>query len=649
MSAIPGDGALSGALASTSVARRTVDGWRSTSADPLSNGPVLGGTGLTVPKVFSPDFSRELVISSLPVSLDDTNNNGDIYRVDVGLGSGAWMTRLANAAEVFGATPNLDRIVFRAVSPTTGLYATDGTNLELLSVFPDGTPLNPGDAAMAGAAYQRGLNLGEERDTAPWVERGGNHAASDDARRVYFYSNLTDGGYLYLSNYGSTISVSVSSRTGDVGTIHRARFISASHNGSTAYFVSVDQLTDAATPGGGIYRFDLATQTVTQITPDANDPAGLSVTSAISSDDQSHIYFTTTAALAGGAQAGDENAYVWTSDGGVRFIAKVSAGDKFSRVTPDGRYALILSSASIAGAPNNGHQAVYRFDDETSAIACVSCRLDGSPSTGAAQIEAQGFGFPGGQITHGRSLTFDGRVAFTSSDRIVTADQTSALDVYLYDKGTVSLLTKGRGDNNSYIGDISDDGRNIFIYTRSALVGADRDSEEYDIYDIRVGGGFLEPPAPRDSCRGSDCQTSTVPPPSKYVPATSGGGSTGNVLPVKTAKKLGLSRLTSSQRLTLARTGKIALSLQVTGGGTLSVRGRGLVAGKTKTLGSGRQIVLKKATTAVKLTFRLSSAARRELARKHHLSVKLEARLSGLSKVAGATANLTRTRPVRLS
>jgi hypothetical protein len=110
-------------------------------------------------------------------------------------------------------------------------------------------------------------------------------------------------------------------------------------------------------------------------------------------------------------------------------------------------------------------------------------------------------------MTEPRNIADDGTVFFASTDRIVTADQTSATDIYEYRQGVVSLLTAGRGDSDSYIADNSDDGRNVFFLSRSALLPQDRDASELDLYDARVGGGL--PPASEDlapACRGDDCQ-----------------------------------------------------------------------------------------------------------------------------------------------
>lgn len=592
-----------------------------------------------MPRIFSPDFSRELLFTNMPVDPLDQNGGNDYYVVDVGTGVGKQVAAQGvTATQAFGATSDLGRVVFKGTA--FDIYAIEDGSLELLSIDPNGTTWNAGlQPGVAGGAFKRGFGVGEGREPAPWVERGGDHAVSDDARRVYMTTLQAANAYLYVRDLEAvpvprTIAVSASSRTGDPpGTLASAQFISASHDGSAAYFASTAQLTDAATPGGGIYRFDLASESVTQITPDAGDPTGLNLAGAIASDDQSHIYFTSTSALAGAAQPGDTNAYVWTSADGVRFIAKAGAGDRFSRVTPDGSYALMLTSTSVDGAPNNGFRAVYRYDDQTQQLVCVSCRPDGSPSNGGADIDGQSGGFPQGPNPHNRALTLDGRVVFTSSDRLLTTDQTSAQDVYIYENGTVSLLTAGKGDFSSYIGDVSDDGANIFIITRSALVGADRDIDEYDVYDVRVDGGFLEPSPSGDPCSGDDCQGPPLAAP-KLLPSWVARTEIGDLPRPATAKALRVAELSASRRKRLARTGRTVVRVRVAGGGRLAIGGRGLKA--------TRRQVRSKTGTTVAVVVRLSSAARRKLAQSGRVSVTLTVRLSGLSRVVRKTIDLRR-------
>lgn len=643
------DSAIGGGVSSIAVARRGVGGWSSVSADPFSYGALWQHTGATEAIVFSKDFTKGLLNTSLQASASDEDVDDDLYRVDVGHGTATLMSPSLSTFpfSVLGVTDSLDRVVFDVVSAgaESGIYANEGGEVsQLLSVDQNGAQMS--EAVRAGTGADRGTDVGLGSGAhRPFVERGGSHAVSVDTQRVYFYSSVGFfpeiglSGPLLLNDHGVSRVVSASQRAGDIGTAYNARFISASPDGGSVYFNSIDQLTDTATPGGGIYRYDVDTEALTLLTPDAGSPTGLQLAGAIASDDQSHIYFISSSDLAPGATAGERNAYVWTEADGVRFIAVVGS-DLFSRVTPDGRFALMLSSQSFGGAPNNGRQAAYRYDAVTRQLVCVSCRPDGAPSEGSAGIESQGYGNPNAPVHHNRALTFDGDVVFTSTDRIVAGDQTAAQDVYIYDDGAVSLLTAGSGDSDSYVSDISDDGRNVLIATRSALVAADRDAEESDVYDIRVGGGFLAPPSASAPCRGDDCQGPALTPPARLAPPSlhASGGNPG--LSARGAKRLSVAAVSAAQRTRLARSGVISLRVRVAGGGRVSVRGRGRLGGRTTTLARGSRTVTGKAAKTVAVAVRLSRAARRELAHGHGLRLVLETRLTGLSGPRRTTLNL---------
>jgi hypothetical protein len=368
---------------------------------------------------------------------------------------------------------------------------------------------------------------------------GGAHAVSDDATRLFFIDLTylsTPGLYERLVEPGSvpsTVAVSASERAGDNGEARHAvvQFIGATHDGSVAYFNSTDQLTDAATPGGGIYRFELAASVghrLTQITPDAGDPSGLGA-NAILSDDGSHLYFTSPRALTSDAVSGALNVYVW--DGSTtRFVAALPTGGGLARVSRSGQYALFMSTDSVDGAPNDGHEAIYEYDAASGHVVCVSCRPDGSSSEGDATL-ANGPSAPvTGGLTEPRNIADDGAVFFVSSDRLVAADQTAASDVYEYRQGVVSLLTAGSGDRASYIADNSDDGRNVFFLSASPLLSQDRDPGEFDVYDARVDGGF--PEAAEDlspACRSDDCQDPPSAPPVFQGAASASFAGAGNL------------------------------------------------------------------------------------------------------------------------
>jgi hypothetical protein len=161
MSIIPGDDALGGGVAAISVARRTSGGWTSKNADPSSTGAIGIRTGLTYPKAFSTDFSRALLITSLPMSSDDVDYQEDIFRVNVGLGTGTLMTLGVDSGveSVPSATPDLSKVLFRYTdggSLGNGLYLSDGNVLESIGgPYPDGNQ-DLGTPSVAGAGFERG-------------------------------------------------------------------------------------------------------------------------------------------------------------------------------------------------------------------------------------------------------------------------------------------------------------------------------------------------------------------------------------------------------------------------------------------------------------------------------------------------------------
>lgn len=664
------NGGLGGLIASSSLAQRTASGWISTDVNPaVPRGQ--SAQSYSIPAVFSPDLTQAILSTSASLTANDVDNGGpDLYRLIAGTGQSSYLTfgegnlpdfDNSGVANFLGASTDLKRVVFLEQNsallpggPTNGVYARDADGLSLLSRLP-GTP---------------GAPPADVLSVASGGVHGGRHGISDDARRVFFddvigycSSSCPQQG-LYERDGDTTVAVSASQRAGDVGDPnHIWEFIGATHDGRVSYFNSPEQLTDAATPGGGIYRFDLdvyrvdPTRALEQITPANGDPTdpssgehvGLqtggswSQSGALLSDDGSHIYFSSPASLASGAVPGVNHLYVYTN-GQTRFISAVSNGVAVTRTSRDGRYALFTSTDAIGGASNNGHQAIYEYDASSGQISCASCRADGSPSTGDARLEDAPRATLNPGLTRPRNMTDDGRVFFTSSDRIVNDDQTSAPDVYEYDHGKVSLVSTGTGDYISYLVDNSDDGSDVFFLTAEPLLSQDRDSQELDLYDARIGGGFAvaQSEAPAE-CRDDDCQGPTPAAPLLAAAGSARVSGPGDLLAAKaSSKRLSVTSLTATQRSQLVRGRKVKLRVGVTGGGTVSVTGRSRIRNRLTRVVSGRVVEERRAQVGVFVTLALSSVAQRELKRSGHLTISLEARLSGLSKAAHVTVKLSR-------
>jgi len=605
------DSSRSAFLLSVSVANRGVDGWSTRSLDtsppPVNTGILrIGGAVVAI----SEDLERAVVWTYAGIDPQDQNEGIDLYLIDADTGAATWVSKPPNvpatkpANSIFaGASRDLRRIYWLSNAapenqPVPGplspqMYEWDEGSFRHISVLPDGTEFLPGLAALTSqfSPFQFG--------DVNWMPapHGGNHPVSDDGETLFF-SFFDRSGSLGASREGEIIDVSFSQKAGSEGDpCISPAFIGASHDGDFVYFTCAEELTEDATEGGGLYGFRLSTGELTQLTPDAGDPNGLNMSSGIMSDDASHVYFVSTAALTSAAQPGSPNLYVY-ADGETRFIAAVPADTQVERASRSGRFALLVSNGSLAGADNAGHTAIYRYDDASGEIACVSCRPDGSPSEGDASLADLGPPSLNGRAVP-RNITDTGDVFFASGDRLVAKDVTEAWDVYEYTDGRPHLLSSGHSQYDSYLGDNSDSGSDAFFTTRSSLVPSDQDGGLADLYDARVGGGFPESQPATVECREDACQGS--------VPATRGGREPGT-RSLQDHRK----RDRSPSLRVRAKKGLPVLLLRVDGPGKAIVQGKGIYAKKR---------YLKQAGT-YRIRLHLRPWARRALAAKGQFAVR---------------------------
>jgi hypothetical protein len=543
-SMVAGDDALSSMVGSYMMAHRTANGWVTEDSNLTTKpGFVAEGTVSAYLARYSTDHRSALLPTA--VGVDSADKGGyDLYRLKVGSGQAEWATAGRNGESGGGmrtieSTPDLSRVAFtktidlvpeEPIPPNLygegGVYVREGDQVSVVSVLPDGQPAAASAVGyMASSGFYAGA-FGDWEGAAPPVR--GARSTSVDVRRVYF---MTGGPYgnnvLYVRDMTTdplrTVVVSASERTGDGGyAVHNFSFISTTADGSVAYFSSAEQLTDEATLGGGIYRFDLnapAGERLTQITPFNGNPEefgqqkGLGPSSAMLSEDDARLYFASPTKLTPDAVAGKSNVYLW--DGAsLELVGTFGEEGKLERITPDGRFVLITSRASVGGAAVNGRVAIYRYDAASRDLDCVSCRPDGSDSAGDAAM----YTVPDAPIiisvSQSRNLTEDGAVFFQSTDRLVATDENSAYDVYLWRDGKTSLLSAGTGVRPVYLGDNSSDGKTVILASSTPFARVDRDAGELDVYAVRVNGGFTEPPPPPAACEGESCRGAASTPPS---------------------------------------------------------------------------------------------------------------------------------------
>jgi hypothetical protein len=240
--------------------------------------------------------------------------------------------------------------------------------------------------------------------------------------------------------------------------------------------------------------------------------------------------------LAGEDETPGQKIYAWDATGGqpsLSYVATANPSD--ARTSPNGRFLVFTSAERLTAYDNAGQQEVYRYDQDTDRLVCVSCEPEGRAATAEGRLyyiadPESAFG-----IGHAlRNVTDEGLVFFESLERLAKHDSNGEADVYEYSEGLPHLLSKGTGAHQSRFADASISGDDVFILTDDQLSGWDTD-RSYDVYDARVGGGLPEPPAGVIPCEGDSCQPNPSPP-NDPTPASEGFKGAGNVKP-QAAKK----------------------------------------------------------------------------------------------------------------
>jgi hypothetical protein len=332
--------------------------------------------------------------------------------------------------------------------------------------------VEPAGGAMAGPYYWQ--------STEPNLSRGGanelnlllTRAVSADGSRVFFTE--AGNGRLFVREDGTrTTQISASQRTTpDPNGEKAAAFTTASEDGSVAFFLSCEKLTDDSTAvsapaektcsktskqGQDLYAYDADSGQLTDLTVDheAGDVFGAQVVGVLgASADGSHVYFAANGVLAPGATAGNCNIslnfpgssttgvcslYLYHA-GTVTYVARLGkasgssvdgenwslAGEASSRVSANGTL-LFTSVEKLTGADNQGIPEFYRYAPDTAALSCVSCDPTGGPPVGKATLQPIGlpsFGATAVSINfQTRNISANGkRVFFESPDRLVPAD-----------------------------------------------------------------------------------------------------------------------------------------------------------------------------------------------------------------------------------
>jgi hypothetical protein len=439
------------------------------------------------------------------------------------------------------------------------LFEWDHGTVRLAGILPDGSSAHGSQAGQDAGAYQGTIAL------TP-------HVISADGSRIIFTVPETPqspSGALYMRiDHATTIQLNASERTPpDPNPDQPAKYWDASTDGKRVFFTTGEALTDNAPLNGDqkLYVYDASKpdsdpHNLTLISVDSQPADGGDVVNVQgTSSDGHYIYFAAVGQLIAGQPLLDRTFYVW-HDGDLRYITTMyefpdrledtntvswSFFRPTTRVTPDGLHLLFSSSRGGLGptgydqghcgdAFGTGCRELYLYSYASRRLACVSCNPSGAPATASA-FSAQRLNtsaaLPSPAQNH--PLSDDGRnVFFSTAEALVPQDVNGKIDVYEYDvpTGTLHLITNGTELSDSYFMDASPSGSDVLILTRAQLVAADIDGS-YDLYDVRVGGGFPEPPPPSPPCSADSCQGPQPPLPQVPSTASSLFTGTGNLAP----------------------------------------------------------------------------------------------------------------------
>jgi hypothetical protein len=360
-----------------------------------------------------------------------------------------------------------------------------------------------------------------------------------------FYRGVSTDGSVVSFEIGGTLYAYLSDREDSVAVASGdPTYAGLSADGQFLFYIS-----DGSGDKGTIHRFN--TQTGEDI--EAN-PSSVGQIVNIS-DDGSHVYFVSEAAIGGEGTIDQPNLFVW-NEGAIRYVATVAPtdlertsghleglpaltnwtgwvanppsngaeqgpGNDSSRTTPDGAVLIFESRKRLTSYDNDGRSAIYRYDDGDGSMICVSCPSSSQPAVADSRLQELSLVSPAMVI---ENLSEDGnRVFFETAAPISAEDGNSVNDIYEWRKGASGgpvLISSGRSTEylplkdevkgvpmpNVLLG-LTPDGHDVTFMAQDALVpGAGLGGTEA-IYDARVEGGFPGPSATH-ACLEEECKPS---------------------------------------------------------------------------------------------------------------------------------------------
>jgi hypothetical protein len=398
-----------------------------------------------------------------------------------------------------------------------------------------------------------------------------------------------------------------------------------------AIFIRTALALDPADANGAddVYRYDVASGARTRLTGAATD-GGAALHSANVSDDGARLWFATDDGT---------DATLWVKSGeeepsAIKTIAasvfdqpfQLHAFESGSRLpaqsTADGSTIVWATRAPIDGVggsvgggdPGQLFRATVDGDFD-----CLTCAADGAP----AEFVDFGEVLMTLQIAR-RAISDDGRrVYFQTITALEPGDANDVEDVYLWHDGVRSLISAGDESVGATMAGVSGEG-DVFFKSYAQLLPW-IDDDHLKVYAARHGDDLPPPRDPREGCLGDGCQGE--PAPRTSVPGNPSEGFNGPVDPADRAPpfpanpSMRVARLSRTAQRKLAH-GR-AVTLAVTSDTSGRVTATTMFKARRRWRKSASATRTLQRTGTVRLTLRLSRAARAQLARRGALRVRI--------------------------
>ncbi|MGN6557732.1 MAG: hypothetical protein ACTHLH_06935 [Solirubrobacterales bacterium] len=482
-----------GALSSF-VATYSPTGWSSRSLlPPASQLPSDGNDWFSAPFSFTPDFSHAIMTSARAILF------AHFQRRLIAVDESQNVTTLAT----FSASADANVLVEASKVASGGRVVVGGGSASPAGQYPL-TLYQPDGSAesvpVPACGYSQ-INQDNKGDDAEEVKTWVN----SDASRIFLYSSgdtecgAPRGIYMVAPETGAITRVSGEQSA-------PARFLRANGAGTELLF----------TKGGDLYRWSDGKGEEC-----LSCGSGYKISEGTASPDLSHVYFCGPVPPASPSQV-ECGIYVWR-ERGIGFVADKSevrgigtsgptplktdeSGSQmiFKSTLPDVSSADDTGWDGDFGAGGAAFTQLYRYDDDTGVVECVSCT---DPASG-------GLAVPRIALASNRpAISTDGQtIAFATDAKLVPQDINGRFDVYEWHDGLIRLVTDGESEfqdslsGTPSVWGFSPDGRSLFFSEGGvAITGNERDTYG-NVYDARVGSAGFPPKPPPAHCVEDSCQ-----------------------------------------------------------------------------------------------------------------------------------------------